>query len=276
LLTNEIRLKSSRELDIMQESGRIVADTLVLLRSHVQAGISTAELNALAVDYLKQHGAVTSYKEVGFDYGVVCVSINEQIVHGIPGHRILKDGDLVSLDISAIYKGYHADAALSVGVGTVTPAVRHLLDTTEQALALGISLATVGRHLHDIGAVIQDYVEIRHLGVVRNLVGHGIGRKMWEAPQVPNFRQDTRGPVLRPGTVFTIEPMITAGRIDNKVMPDKWTIVTKDGKAAAHFEHTVAVTADGPRILTSPTDKAALWAAVPPRIERMQTSRLHA
>jgi methionyl aminopeptidase len=276
LLTNEIRLKSSRELDIMQEAGRIVADTLVLLRSRVQTGVSTAELNALAEDYLKQQGAVTSYKEVGFDYGVVCVSINEQIVHGIPGHRILKDGDLVSLDISAMYKGYHADAALSVGVGTVAPAVQHLLDTTEQALALGISLATVGRHLHDISAVIQDYVETRHLSVVRNLVGHGIGRKMWEAPQVPNFRQATRGPVLRAGTVFTIEPMVNAGRADNKVMPDKWTIVTKDRKASAHFEHSIAVTADGPRILTSPTDRAAVWAGVPPRVEHRQTSLLRA
>jgi methionyl aminopeptidase len=246
------------------------------LRSRVQAGISTAELNTLAEDYLKQHGAATSYKEVGFDYGVVCVSINEQIVHGIPGHRVLKDGDLVSLDIAAMYKGYHADAAVSVGVGTLAPAVRHLLDTTEQALALGISLATVGRHLHDISALIQDYVESRHLSVVRNLVGHGIGRKMWEAPQVPNFRQDTRGPVLRAGTVFTIEPMVNAGRADNKVMPDKWTIVTKGRKPSAHFEHTIAVTADGPRILTSPTDKTAVWAAVPPRIERRQTSMLHA
>ncbi|MGH2388943.1 MAG: M24 family metallopeptidase, partial [Chloroflexota bacterium] len=139
MLTNEIRLKSSRELDLMQEAGRIVADTLALLKSRVQAGISTAALNTLAEDFMKQQGAVTSYKEVGFNYGVVCVSINEQIVHGIPGHRVLKDGDLVSLDIAAIYKGYHADAAVTVGVGALAPRVRHLMETTEQALALGIS-----------------------------------------------------------------------------------------------------------------------------------------
>jgi len=275
LLTNEIRLKSSRELDIMQEAGRIVADTLALLKSHVRAGISTAALNTLAEDFMQRHGAVTSYKEVGFTFGVVCVSINEQIVHGIPGHRVLKDGDLVSLDIAAIYNGYHADAAITVGVGSLAPQARHLMETTEQALALGISLATVGRHLHDISAAIQDYVEARHLRVVRNLVGHGIGQKMWEAPQVPNFRQDKRGPVLRAGTVFTIEPMVTAGRAENKLLSDKWTIVTKDRKPAAHFEHTIAVTAQGPRILTRPSDPAAAWAAVPPRVGPLQTSAYH-
>ncbi|MGH2409182.1 MAG: M24 family metallopeptidase, partial [Chloroflexota bacterium] len=162
MLTNEIRLKSARELDLMQAAGRIVADTLVLLREHAREGVTTAALNALAEESLRAGGAVTSYREVGFDQGVVCVSINEQIVHGIPGNRTLKQGDVVSLDIAAIHQGYHADAAITVGIGTLAPQARHLLETTEQALALGISLATVGTHLHDISAAIQDYVERRH------------------------------------------------------------------------------------------------------------------
>ena len=275
MLTNEIRLKSARELNIMQAAGRIVADTLVLLKEHAREGIATGALNTLAEESLRAAGAVTSYREVGYDFGVVCVSINEQIVHGIPGSRVLKQGDLVSLDIAATYQGYHADAAITVGVGTLSPQARHLLETTESALALGISLATVGRHLHDISAAIQDFVEHRHLSVVRNLVGHGIGRSMWEAPQVPNFRQDKRGPVLRAGTVFTIEPMVNAGRPDNKTLPDKWTIVTRDKKASAHFEHTVAVTAEGPRILTLPGNPAGVWAANPPITRHSETALRH-
>ncbi|HVC79902.1 MAG TPA: type I methionyl aminopeptidase [Chloroflexota bacterium] len=275
MLTNEIRLKSARELDLMQAAGRVVADTLVLLKEHAREGVTTAALNALAEESLQAGGAVTSYRQVGFDFGVVCVSINEQIVHGIPGNRVLKQGDVVSLDIAAIRQGYHADAAITVGIGTLTTQARHLLETTEQALALGISLATVGRHLHDISAAIQEFVERRHLNVMRNLVGHGIGRQMWEAPQVPNFRQNNRGPVLRAGTVFTIEPMVSIGRPDNKTLPDKWTIVTRDRKAAAHFEHTVAVTADGPRILTLPGNPASVWAGNPPLTRQMETAIRH-
>ena len=275
MLTNEIRLKSARELDLMQAAGRVVADTLVLLKEHAREGVTTAALNALAEESLRAGGAVTSYREVGFDFGVVCVSINEQIVHGIPGNRVLKQGDVVSLDIAANRQGYHADAAITVGIGTVSPPARHLLETTEQALALGISLATVGRHLHDISAAIQEFVERRHLHVMRNLVGHGIGRQMWEAPQVPNFRQNNRGPVLRAGTVFTIEPMVSIGRPDNKILPDKWTIVTRDRKAAAHFEHTVAITADGPRILTLPGNPASVWAGNPPITRHTETSMRH-
>ncbi len=259
----------------MQVAGRVVADTLVLLQEHAREGITTGALNTLAEESLRAGGAVTSYREVGFDFGVVCVSINEQIVHGIPGSRVLKQGDLVSLDIAAIYKGYHADAAITVGVGTLSPQSRRLLETTELALALGISLATVGRHLHDISAAIQNFVEDHHLSVVRNLVGHGIGRQMWEAPQVPNFRQDKRGPVLRAGTVFTIEPMVNAGRPENKTLSDKWTIVTRDKKASAHFEHTIAVTADGPRILTLPGNPAKVWAARPPSTRRAETALRH-
>lgn len=247
----------------MQQAGQIVADTLVLLKTSLRPGMTTRELNTIAEEYLRSRQAVTSYTEVGFD-GVVCVSINDEVVHGIPGKRVLRDGDVVSLDIAAIYQGYHGDAAITVGVGDVSRDARHLLRSTEAALALGISLATVGRHLFDISAAIHDYVERQGLSVVRNLVGHGIGRSMWEEPQVPNYRQDTRGPVLRAGMVFTIEPMVNAGRAETRVLSDKWTIVTKDRKLSAHFEHTVAVTDAGPRILTLASDPSAVWALDPP------------
>jgi methionyl aminopeptidase len=253
-----IRLKSPREMDTMQQAGRIVADTLLLLRGHLREGITTRELNDLAAEYLASQGATTSYQQVGFD-GVVCVSVNDEIVHGVPGKRVLRAGDVVSLDITAIYRGYHGDAAITACIGMMSPVARYLITTTEQALALGISLATPGRHLFDISAAIHDFVDSQGLSVVRNYVGHGIGRSMWEEPQVPNYRQDSRGPVLRPGMVFTIEPMINAGRPDTVTLADKWTVVTKDHKLSAHFEHTIAITPTGPRILTEPSDRNQLW-----------------
>jgi methionyl aminopeptidase len=263
----KIRLKSSRDLDIMAQAGAIVADTLVLLKELAVPGVTTRELNERAVASLAERGAVSSYPAVGFD-GVVCTSINEQVVHGIPGPRILRAGDIVGLDIAAIFGGYHADAAITVPVGCISAEAQHLLAVTEQALSLGLSLCTPGRYLHDIGAAIQLYVESHGCSVVRGLVGHGIGRSMWEEPQVPNYRQETRGPVLRPGMVFTIEPMVNAGRFETEVLADKWTIATKDRSLSAHFEHTVAVQANGPRVLTVPDTGAQAWALQPPVLDR--------
>ncbi len=257
-----VRVKSARELDVMRRAGQIVADTLVILRGELREGITTRRLNDLAEEYLRSQGATTSYTAVGFD-GVVCVSVNEEVVHGIPGPRVLRAGDLVSLDIAAIFGGYHGDAAITAGVGLLSPQASHLAESTEQALALGISLATPGRHLFDISAAIHDFVESKGLSVVRNLVGHGIGRSMWEEPQVPNYRQDSRGIVLRPGMVFTIEPMVNAGRPETVLLDDKWTIVTKDRKLSAHFEHTIAISEWGPRVLTEPSDHAEMWARGP-------------
>jgi methionyl aminopeptidase len=258
-----IRPKSARELRVMQQAGQIVADTLLLLRAHLKDGTTTRELNTIADEYIASRGARTSYAQVGFD-GVVCVSVNDEVVHGIPGTRVLRAGDVVSLDIAVIFDGYHADAAITAGVGLISPQAQHLLAATEQALALGISLATTGRHLFDISAAIHDYVESQGLSVVRNLVGHGIGRSMWEDPQVPNYRQPSRGPVLRAGTVFTIEPMVNAGGPDTRTLDDEWTIVTVDRKLSAHFEHTIAVTNEGPKVLTMPTDTGQAWAMSPP------------
>lgn len=261
-----IRLKSPREIETMARVGQIVADTLLVLKQHARPGVTTRALNDVAAAYLRQRGALSSYPAVNFD-GVVCTSLNDQVVHGIPGARTLRSGDMLSLDIAAIYGGYHGDAAITFGVGTVSAAARHLMQVTEQALALAISLATPGRRLFDIGAAVQLYVESEGCSVVRGLVGHGIGRTMWEEPQVPNYRQETRGPILKPGMVFTIEPMVNAGEPDTQVQADQWTIVTADGTLSAHFEHTVAVTARGPRILTRPSDAGAAWALVPPRLD---------
>ncbi|MDB5057918.1 MAG: map [Chloroflexi bacterium] len=258
-----IRLKSARELELMQHAGQIVADTLLLLRGHLKDGVVTRELNDIAEEYIASRGAVTSYAQVGFD-GVVCVSVNEEVVHGIPGPRVLRAGDVVGLDIVVIYGGYHADAAITAGVGIISPQAQHLLTSTENALALGISLATPGRHLFDVSAAIHDYIESEGLSVVRNLVGHGIGRSMWEEPQVPNYRQGSRGPVLRSGMTFTIEPMVNVGRPETKTLNDQWTIVTKDRKLSAHFEHTIAVADNGSQILTAPSDRSKTWATVPP------------
>lgn len=261
---HKIRLKSERELQTMAHAGQIVADTLVLLQDSVRPGVSTGALNELAVAHLQRRGALSSYPAVGFD-GVVCTSLNDEVVHGIPGARVLRQGDIIGLDISAIFDGYHADAAITVGVGEIAASARRLLTVTEGALALGISLSMQGRYLHEIGAAIQTFVEAHGYAVVRGLVGHGIGRSMWEEPQVPNYRQASRGPQLRPGMVYTIEPMVNAGSADTHVLGDHWTIATKDHALSAHFEHTVAVTGQGPRVLTVPSEHARLWAThVPP------------
>ena len=264
---DKIRLKSPREIAAIGEAGRIVADTLVMLRAQLRPGISTLELDRLAAAYLRRRGAISSYGSVKFD-GVVCVSINDEVVHGIPGRRTLRQGDLVSLDIAAIYAGYHADASLTASVGAPRPEARRLLAVTEAALALGISLATPGRPLYDISSAIQEYVERHGYGVVRNLSGHGIGRSMWEEPVVPNYAQDERGPLVREGMVFTIEPMVTAGDPEVAILPDKWTIISLDHSLAAHFEHTIVVLDGGPRILTEPTDPHAAWAMRGPAPER--------
>jgi methionyl aminopeptidase len=178
--------------------------------------------------------------------------VNDEVVHGIPGKRKLKSGDIVKLDVGAIYDGYHGDAAVSVAVGAIDDQARRLLDVTEHSLALGIAAARNGEHLNDIGAAIQEYAEAHGFAVVRQYVGHGIGRNLHEDPNVPHYRQPSRGLKLRQGMTFTIEPMINAGTFETRIKPDRWTVVTKDGKLSAQFEHTVAITDNGPEILTLP------------------------
>jgi methionyl aminopeptidase len=250
-----ITIKSSREIETMAEAGRLVAETLALVASHVAAGVSTGELDRIAEDFIRSHpGARPSFKGL-YDFPAsLCTSVNHEIVHGIPSRRrILKDGDLVSVDCGVCVEGLHADSAVTVPVGEVTETAERLLKVTREALEAGIKAAVVGNHVGDIGHAVQRVVEAAGFSVVRELVGHGIGTSFHEEPQVPNFGKPKRGARLATGMTIAIEPMVNVGRPDIRTLDDKWTVVTVDGSLSAHFEHTVAIEPDGPRILTTAT-----------------------
>ncbi len=248
-----IQLKSVREIDRMAEGGAILAAARDLLEQSVRPGISTIELDKIAEDFIRSHpGAKPSFKGLYGFPGSICTSINNEIVHGIPSKkRVLRDGDLVSIDIGVLFGGYHTDSATTVGVGEIPEQSARLLDATRRALDAGVSAARAGNHIGDIGAAVQGVVEAAGFSVVKDLVGHGIGESFHEEPQVPNFGKAQRGTRLVPGLTIAIEPMVNAGRADTRTMPDKWTIVTVDGSRSAHFEHTVAITENGPRVLTA-------------------------
>ena len=248
-----IQLKSAREIDIMAEGGRILAATVDVLGRAVRPGISTAELDAIADKFIRGHdGAVPAFKGLYGFSGSICASINHEIVHGIPSpKRILKDGDIVSLDVGVGYKGYFTDGAATFAVGTVDAKTAKLLEVTKKSLEAGIAAAQLGNHIGDIGAAVQAVVEAAGFTVVRDLVGHGIGIAFHEEPQVPNYGKPKRKEKLVPGLTIAIEPMVNAGGAATRTLSDKWTIVTVDGSRSAHFEHTVAITADGPRVLTA-------------------------
>ena len=235
----------------MRKAGRIVAETLALLQQKIRPGITTAELDALAESAATRHGAVPSFKGYHGYPASLCVSINEEVVHGIPSpRRVLQEGEIVSLDYGVIFKGYHGDSAITVPVGKVSPVARRLIEVTEGALYAGIAQARAGRRLGDISWAIQSYVEGEGFSVVRQYVGHGIGRQMHEEPQVPNFGPPGRGRHLRPGTTLALEPMVNVGGYLTTVLDDDWTVATEDGSLSAHFEHTIAVTEGDPEILT--------------------------
>lgn len=248
-----ITLKSSKEIDTMSRAGRIVGDTLDLVRRAVRPGVSTEELDAKAEAFIRSHpGATPSFKGLYGFPKTLCVSINEEIVHGIPStRRVLREGSIVSVDVGVCVGGFHADAATTIPVGEIAPAAARLLDATQEALAAGIAQARIGNHVGDIGHAVQAVAEAAGFGVVRELVGHGVGQRMHEDPQVPNHGQPHRGPRLQAGMTLAIEPMITMGDYATRLLEDKWTVVTADGSLAAHFEHTVAITKEGPRILTN-------------------------
>jgi methionyl aminopeptidase len=248
-----IQLKSVREIDRMAEGGAILAAARDLLEKSVRPGISTIELDRIAEDFIRSKpGAKPSFKGLYGFPGSICTSINNEIVHGIPSKkRVLRDGDIVSLDIGVLFEGYHTDSATTVGVGEIPEQSARLLDATRRALDAGVAAARAGNHIGDIGAAVQGVVEAAGFSVVKDLVGHGIGESFHEEPQVPNFGKPQRGTRLVPGLTIAIEPMVNAGRADTRTMPDKWTIVTVDGSRSAHFEHTVAITENGPRVLTA-------------------------
>ena len=252
-----ITLKSRRELERMRAAGRIVAEVLALLREKIAPGVTTAELDALADAYIRKQGAIPSFK--GYPGGrgrsdfpaSICASIDEEIVHGIPRpDRVLQEGQIISIDVGAIYKGFHGDAAITVAVGKVAPEVQRLVETTEGALWAGIAQAKVGNRTRDISRAIQQYAESRGYNVVREYTGHGIGREMHEPPQIPNFVQSGPWPVLKPGMTFALEPMLNQGDWHTRLLGDKWTVVPLDGKLSAHFEHTLVVTNGEAEILT--------------------------
>ena len=256
-----ITLKTPQETAKMREAGQIVAEILAACRAAVRPGVTTGELDRIAADILRRRGATSNFKGYGVPVlppftGVICTSVNEQIVHGIPGKRRLKEGEILSIDAGAIVDGWHADAAVTVPVGQVSAQAAQLISVTEEALRRAIAAAVVGKRLGDIGAAIQRFVESQGFSVVRNYVGHGIGRAMHEEPQVPNYGAPERGLQIKEGLCIAIEPMVNVGRPETRTLPDQWTVVTADGSLSAHFEHTLACTAAGPIVLTAPEGKA--------------------
>lgn len=242
--------KSGRELALMREAGRIVAVTQASLQERIKPGVTTAELDALAYETVTRHGAVPSFLGYRGFPASLCVSINEEVVHGIPGPRALREGDIVSLDFGAIYKGYHGDAAVTVGVGRIGREAQELIETTRGALEAAIDRCRRGGYLGDVSWAIQNYAESRGYSVVRQYVGHGIGRKMHEDPQIANYGSPGRGLLLKPGMTFALEPMVNVGTYLTRVLEDSWTVVTDDLQLSAHFEHTVAITDGEPEVLT--------------------------
>jgi methionyl aminopeptidase len=246
-----IIVKSLQEIELMRQAGRIVAGTLQELAGAVRPGITTIKLDALARQYIQKSGARPAFLGYHGFPATICTSLNEEVVHGIPGLRRLKAGDIISIDVGVFYKGYYGDAAATFPVGEVSPLAKRLLEVTRESLYKGIEKAYPGNRLYDISAAIQTYVESRGFSVVRSYVGHGIGSEMHEEPQVPNFGFPGKGPVLEAGMVLAIEPMVNAGTWEVETLSDDWTVVTKDRNLSAHFEHTVAIMQDGPEILTS-------------------------
>ena len=245
-----IIIKNNKEIDLMRSAGRIVAETLLLVEEKVRPGITTAEIDRIAEEFITKHGAKPSFKGLYGFPASLCISVNEQVVHGIPGGYVLKDGDIVSVDCGAYLNGFHGDAARTFAVGNVSEEANKLIKVTEQSFFKGIEYAKVGNRLTDISHGIQSYIEASGFAVVRDFVGHGIGRVVQEDPDVPNFGKPGRGPKLAQGMALAIEPMVNLGSYKVKTLNDDWTVVTSDGSLSAHYENTIVILPDGPEILT--------------------------
>lgn len=242
--------KSQNEIDRIRKASQIVARTLNFLEAHVQPGITTRELDQIAESEIRKAGAIPAFKGYRGFPATLCVSVNEEVVHGIPSDRKLKEGDIVGLDLGCIWDGFYGDAAKTFPVGEVSEEAKRLLETTEKSLLIGIDQARVGNRIGDIGFAVQTLAESNGYSVVRDFVGHGIGRNLHEDPQVPNYGNRGQGPRIKAGMVLAIEPMVCQGRADVDVLSDNWTAVTRDGSLAAHFEHSIAITDNGPEILS--------------------------
>lgn len=252
-----ILIKTKREIDFIKESCRVVADTLRLLKANAKPGIKTSELSQIADDYIQSNGGKSAFKGYSqggdsIDYpGAICISIDSEVVHGIPGGRVLKNGEIVSLDVGVEKKGFFGDAALTVAIGEISEEKKKLMEVTEKSLYLGIEQAIAGEHLHNISAAVQEYVEKNGFSVVRDLCGHGVGKYLHESPSIPNYGRRGTGAKLKSGMTLAIEPMVNAGSFEVKIEPDGWTVVTVDSMPSAHFEHTILITNGKPEILTA-------------------------
>ncbi|WP_346870692.1 type I methionyl aminopeptidase [Clostridium sp. UBA5119] len=245
-----MNIKSDTELEYMRSAGKVVADTLAMIQKVIKPGITTAEIDKLAEEFILAQGAIPSFKGYGGFPGSICASVNDVVIHGIPNDTVLVEGDIISVDCGAILNGYHGDAARTFPVGNISKEAQHLIDVTKESFFKGIEKAVVGNRLTDISAAIQKYAESFGYSVVRDFVGHGIGTSMHEDPQVPNYGTAGKGPKLVHGVVLAIEPMINMGNYKVKIKPDGWTVVTSDGKLSAHYENTIAITNEGVEILT--------------------------
>lgn len=245
-----IELKNANQLELMRNAGRIVAETLELVREHAKPGVTTLELDRIAEKFIRSQGAIPAFKGYNKFPATLCTSVNEQVVHGIPSLRYLNSGDIISIDCGALKDGYFGDSAVTLPIGEVDEELHRLLRVTEESLMLGILEAKVGNRLYDVSHAVQKHVEANKFSIVRDYVGHGIGRAMHEDPQIPNFGKPGRGPRLEVGMALAIEPMVNMGTHEVMTLKDRWTVVTKDNRPSAHFEHTVAITENGPEILT--------------------------
>ncbi len=252
-----VTIKSAREIELMRKAGEILAKTHEELGKALHPGMSTLDIDRLGEKIIRSYGCIPSFKDYNGYPASICVSVNDEVVHGIPNrHRILKEGDIVSLDAGVIYKGYHSDAARTYGIGEISPEAKQLIEVTRQSFFEGIKFAKAGNHLNDISKAIQAYAESFGYGVVRDLVGHGIGSHLHEDPEVPNFAMRRKGILLQPGMTLAIEPMINIGRPDVCWLDDDWTVVTEDGTLSAHYENTILITEGEPEILSLPATEA--------------------
>jgi methionyl aminopeptidase len=248
--------KSRNEIEKMRLAGLVVAETLRELRKMIEPGITTRELDAFAEKRIRSTGAYPTFKGYRGFPASICASVNDEVVHGIPSQRKLREGDIIKIDCGATLNGYVGDAAITVGVGRVSPEIENLMQITRESLFQAVEKMVPGNRLYDVSYAVQEYVEMRGYTVVREFCGHGIGQKMHEDPQVPNYGRPGTGPKLKEGWVLAVEPMVNAGTHDVHILPDGWTVKTKDGKASSHFEHTIAVTENGPQVLTALEDGA--------------------
>jgi len=249
-----ISIKSEREIELLRIAGNIVHETREYLKPFIKEGITTKELDTLAENFIRSKGATPSFKGLNDFPGTICTSINQEVVHGIPSKRKLRNGDIISIDIGACFEGYHGDSAWTFAVGEISPKKQALMDHTRESLFKGLEQIKPGNHIGDVSHAIEKHAKKYNLGVIRELVGHGVGTSVHEEPDVPNYGEAGRGPVLKEGMVLAIEPMLTLGRRDICILDDEWTIETIDNSPAAHFEHTVVVTKDGYEILTGGTN----------------------